>query len=382
MSQSSSPSPSLHPTLSVALTSLDAPLDAELSLYRRQRHQSQATDWVHQSQEGDPNPAEPLALPSSAPIGGAVQPEDRPPASTPSVQNAAVNLPQPQSPLDSETQGEAEGAVEEPALVSKVDAAGTVDPGNQRSGLVKQPQQTPESFEQYLDPSIEDYLESSEALLQHLDDSEQAVTEPAPKGAPVPLRIWGIITVVAVVMVGCVGFVIANTTNLLKVFAPAEGPPSSPVSPSLKDPPGEGTASPSTASDSASPALGSATPKGPDLSAEEFVDLNLSNLGRVDPQQSNPGTTAAPNPIIAPDPTPTPVPVTPAPNQRSFYVVTDYTDAASLAAARRVVPDAYLSTLGDKQRIQLATLYDYQRAKEFVQSVKGKGLNATILTSN
>ena len=408
MTQSSSLTPSLHSVLASALASLDAPLETELALYRRQRTSTQASALVHQPQTQDADPSVASALPYAE--HAPTHLEDLPPAHL--EEHAPTHLEEPLSELSPDDliqvpsaqrvppMPEVDERLEEPAAAQAQsqsdDSPHSQSSRAEQSSLVRQPVNTSESFEHYLDPAIEDYLESSEGLLQHLEDSSPIAALPT-KDPITPVKTWGIIGAVAVVMLGCVGFVLFNTTNISQVFTsstsdqPASTPPGdttveSPSAPSPTRAPSSKATQPPT----------SATPKGPDLSSQEFVDLNLSNLGKVDPQSGSgtaPGTgapsgatatTTAPGtaPTTTPGTTPSPGATSSPGNTRSFYVVSDYTGQDSLDQARRIVPNAYLTTFADGQRIQLATLYDFQKAKEMAQSLRNKGLNATILASN
>ena len=360
MTQSLSTAPSLHPVLRSALASLDVPLDTELALYRRHRSQ-QATALVHQPQ-GEETASDLPALPASE---GAIAPL--------STTEATASLP--------------EGAVQTAAsdALSADAAPGASEVAAQQPDQISPSPKTAKTFDHYLDPSIEDYLESSEALLQHLEDSDAAVPPPPPQPPSNPVRVWSLVAVVALMMLGCVGFVIATTTGLFK-RPPAKSPQSAQVTTTPK------TAVADADRPAPSPSATSVTPKGPDLSSKEFVELNLSNLGQVDPQ-TRPEPTPAPGatapsvalPSVAPSPPAagsTPAPASPPAGTRSFYIVTTYTGDASLAQAKQVVPNAYVATFADGQRIQLGTLYDFEKAKEMAQGLREKGLDASILASN
>ncbi|NJK74668.1 MAG: SPOR domain-containing protein, partial [Microcoleus sp. SU_5_6] len=59
-----------------------------------------------------------------------------------------------------------------------------------------------------------------------------------------------------------------------------------------------------------------------------------------------------------------------------YYVVTDYTDEKSLAAARTAVPDAYIRNFSRGVKIQMGAVNDAASAERLVKELQAKGVRA------
>ncbi|MFM6175727.1 MAG: SPOR domain-containing protein [Sphaerospermopsis kisseleviana] len=104
-----------------------------------------------------------------------------------------------------------------------------------------------------------------------------------------------------------------------------------------------------------------------------------------------PGRTAPsappPRPLTAPT-TPRPpaplaqAPVAPAPLQPSprYYVVVDYSGDASLAAARRIVGDAYVRNFSSGAKIQMGAFSLAATAQNLVQQLQQQGISAQMVS--
>ncbi|KAI9135593.1 SPOR domain-containing protein [Acaryochloris sp. CCMEE 5410] len=234
-----------------------------------------------------------------------------------------------------------------------------------------------------LDPAIDDYLDSSTALRQHL---EEAVAEPEtpPVTTNNPLTPKRIMLLVGGSILGALVVVLfLHVTGLRnKLWPPKQPRPSAPVSAS--SPP----KSPSAPAPPSESPLVATSPPGPDLSKKEFSDVNLENLSRLDPSSSpspSPATSPSPQPSAAPTPAATlsqkPVPILK--NQTSetglFYVVIPYNNAASLQQTRKIVPTAFLTNGTGGQQVQAGALESLDAAKRLAKQLRSKGLSAAII---
>jgi hypothetical protein len=218
----------------------------------------------------------------------------------------------------------------------------------------------PEALERFLDPSIEDYLESSEALLKHLDNSDGTIAKPAKrprqkvspkssskkslpqKSSGLAFKVLGSVLAIAL-LVGMAMLILKQLTTRSRDPKPVtQSPVSSSLQPAVQVP---------------------STPVSASSSAIAITPLPLK---------------PTPTPISSPKPTdlPTAVEIAPAP----FYaVVAPYSDDASLQRARQLVPDAFIADIKGQKRIQLAFLDDLQRAQRLVNDLKNEGFPATIV---
>ncbi|HEY9827383.1 MAG TPA: hypothetical protein V6D19_18235 [Stenomitos sp.] len=219
----------------------------------------------------------------------------------------------------------------------------------------------PEAFERFLDPSIEDYLESSEALLKHLDDS--TIDPLSPSAAP-PQKKWTLplkgtlITVGLLALAGLAGIVLSQWSKLQK-------PQTTPISPTAP-------------AQSVTPAGGSPAPTGTGLPSIPPSNPSSSGGTTASPTaQAIPGkSTSSPSPAPASSPSASPS----AQNGARYYiVVAPYQDSASLEKARELVPDAFIDDKGGQSRIQLAQLDDLQQAQQLVNDLKKRGFSSTVL---
>ena len=119
-------------------------------------------------------------------------------------------------------------------------------------------------------------------------------------------------------------------------------------------------------------------PNGPNLAADEFVDLNLNNLSTL---KTSPSQSAA-IPRLDGKQRPqdlAPTLLTPAQKQDDvYYVMTDYFGDRSLAQARKIAADAYVLKLPEGNRIQIAAFLKESEAQEFVKKVQQQGIAAWV----
>ncbi|MGF1602086.1 MAG: hypothetical protein ACFCU8_08705 [Thermosynechococcaceae cyanobacterium] len=220
MKESPEQSTALHPALQNALASLDLRLEDELSHYRQQRSQLALPPQMVESPVDENDSA--IPKPDDLNAGG----EDRSdpqwakaePEVTPIFANALETHHDPEQlefegmgaansmePVEPETlpdaalvneAAEAQASVLVPTnnaeriaadeggmieIETPLDATFDSEAVEALNQPTEPPSDFPKSYENYLDPSIEDYLESSEALLQHLEESK---AEPKAKAKP------------------------------------------------------------------------------------------------------------------------------------------------------------------------------------------------------
>ncbi|MEG4809028.1 hypothetical protein QUA82_16050 [Microcoleus sp. F8-D3] len=281
------------------------------------------------------------------------------------------------------------------------------------------------------------YLESSEKLIESLDDSkaEPAVERSLAASLLTPLGLSSML----LFLLSCtaLGYAVRYPSNLVKMAGlnrlldRTSPSPDSPASTAI--------------SDTGSKEL----PKAPNLVSKEFVELDLSTLSNVQPTVSpipspSPKASIPPTPPAPPGPgaavpiptedgnpargreqglnnlstallpTPSPsaaqpvptlptLPPTASPAQPAaaspataspaaaspaasplgrparaadgfYYVVTDYTDEKSLQQARKAVPDAYVRNFSKGVKIQMGALNDAASAERLVKELQEKGV--------
>jgi len=343
MSQQSS-SPTLHPVLQAALKSLDLELEVELVQYRCHR-----------------------AVRSFSP-------------------------PVPQAKPD-KTSASALGKLAITSKPLELAELGFNRTGSDRNtahlAAIKEEQSLTELTRHRLNP--DGYLESSEALMKNL---QQQKTFRQSKPARTLLTTGGILAIVLLLSSVGSGYLLLETPQLLDSSKPSDSP-----SPTTASPTPVATRSPDLA---ANP-----TAISPDLSAEEFVKLDLTSLSQVksppDKVQSsspirpiNPGsgsqtTTAPTQSISSPHPlsqqkqSPRPsgkttkaTEVASSQGDGYWYVLVNYTGNSVLQQVQKIVKDAYVRDLPEGKRIQVGAFNDRQPAQELVQALKRAGIAATI----
>lgn len=242
----------------------------------------------------------------------------------------------------------------------------------------------------------DDYLESSEALLRSLAESEpqsQANSQQNQKNNSLlsPLGIGSmLLLLVASAILGIVLFQpkFIPELNFSKLFSRSQT--------------NTGENNPSTEANSApvEPQL-TPVPQYPNLANDEFPEVkNPNDVVGLTPKPapiSPPVVNQQPNPVAEPvapvqpinpvsptteqpttQPTTQPAPITdadlkPSPNGMYQFVVENQGETA-LANARKIVPDAYLSS--DRKYIHVGAVSNQERAKKLLAELKAKGLDA------
>lgn len=304
MNETSEQTAILHPVLQTALASLDLTVESELTYYRQEQAQllippeESSTALVSEVQpevelEDQPSsgaavldtPNPPFGSPPISPAthlepvadASSAEPETLPDAALvpePEIQEAALVTTSDDQPAETEDMI----AIETPS-----DAA--LDSETAEPLSTPPPADFPKSYENYLDPSIEDYLESSEALLRHLEESK-AELEQKPKQKKNLLP--GLLLALFVLSLGAL-----ILWGLRRGRRPADPPPAETVSPSP---------SPSLAP---SPSLGlPQLPITPSPAPSETATPSPTPTASSIPLQP-------PSPAVTTSPSPSPSPVSP-----------------------------------------------------------------------
>ncbi|MFK8183215.1 MAG: hypothetical protein AB8B99_07555 [Phormidesmis sp.] len=137
-------------------------------------------------------------------------------------------------------------------------------------------------------------------------------------------------------------------------------------------------------------------PPGPDLSAQEFVNLKLDNLSslnmqpRLDPLATAatpvspalpPIASAAPPPIpqnILPSAPATPTQALSIPAGTNYYVTVPFSTEQGLIEIRKAVEEAFVRQFSDGNRIQLAVFDNPGTAQSFIANLQTQGVQAQI----
>jgi cell division septation protein DedD len=209
----------------------------------------------------------------------------------------------------------------------------------------------PKAFDQFLDPSIDDYLQSSETLLKHLNQPAEANSAPVDEAAAPPKRSWVVIGGITLLTLGLLalgGFLVMLA---LRWFS---------IKPNLQAPIQPSPLPTSSLSTGATPSLS---------------PLPSTAIATPLPPAATEG--------VPPTPSPTNTPTLPVnPNASRYVVLSVANSPVSLQTAQRLVPDAYVVEVDGQQRIQLAALDSLQQAQQMVDELKNQGFPATIVAQN
>jgi hypothetical protein len=367
-------------SLQVVLACLDLSLESELALYRRQNLQTSGALALSESDQSDESSSRFETDPeeSSLANSGNTKVDINP------LQSLFSNADDPQEV--SATALSAPESNPQEVAIAKLEKNGVQNSGStvrevtsfagefeEDPETLPEPYSTeavsrPEALDRFLDPSIEDYLESSEALLKHLDDSEGAIAKPVkptksarqlkkpspPKSSP-PTSAWAFKLLGGVLatalLIGIAMLVLKQLTTKLR-NAPVPQPSlQSSIQPSLQP-----TVQTSLAPASVRPSAIAVTP----------LSLKPTSVPVSSPKAAS--ALVSPKPTVRPS---------------AFYaVVAPYRDNASLQRARRLVPDAFIADINGQRNIQLAFLDDLQRAQRLVNDLKNEGFPAVIVSQN
>jgi hypothetical protein len=395
---------SLDPILQKAIASLDLQIDTELARYRKKRSQ--------ENDSPNPNPKiQQVSYPSSW-----------------VDLNTVSYIPVSSIPTQEKGLG-AENQIKPRKKASKTPSSPDlpsfgkgVDPEQKAeiiSSLVHQPKpETEADQETTTQKPPEDYLESSEKLLQTLAEpttKKKSDNNSIIKQLLTPLGVGSILLVLATsALLGSVFLTpeMLSKLNLSQILKTQENTPDS------------NTDQPVTTSQIQQPTI----PNSPNLATEEFVPINLETLSFLEPK-----TTIVPTPPPSPTktttavaPAPTPIPTQPkttvlpaeagtsnlanallppslrpqsppptldrvtiaplpslptTPTATSFYVVAEYKGDPSLESARRLIKDAFVRDFPQGKRIQVGFFPTQAEAEKFANNLKSKGLAVSILSN-
>jgi hypothetical protein len=233
--------------------------------------------------------------------------------------------------------------------------------------------------------NIEDYLASSEALLKNVSVRRQ---ESSSHPLKMLLSPWGLISATGLVLSVIGSYLILNPEFLDQWRFNQASAPASPAVSAMDSNAASAPTSPTAE-----------VPKNqPDLSAQEFQDLNVSNLGHLNPTASPsaqpnadssavaPGLPDAVNPTATPDASgasasdPATAEAAEPGSDDFYYVIADYTGDQSLKQAQTAVPEAYLVNFKEGVKIQFAA-YEPNAAADadsLVQTLKSQGISASV----
>ncbi|MFW6359880.1 MAG: SPOR domain-containing protein [Chroococcales cyanobacterium] len=395
--------PSINPVLQAALSSLDIQLESELTRYRRLRER----------------PIKPRRQPSEASSPSsrlkeiAFEPTTKPPANNPSAKagDSAIALPSMGKPLDNNVEEAVSTLVHQP----------------QESATQSESAAQSDSVPPQIPP--QDYLESSEKLLQTLAEEENVNEADSNDSNPLftPLSVGAVLVLFVASMLLGSALIKPETFShwgLDKLFNNdsnlTSDTPSVAVSPIGEE-----------------ESLGGGNSNQElNLARDEFVKLSLDNLSTL--PDVNPSPSVAPSPQTAPSPAtaqpnsnvseipyantgsglatallppglqpypypqavvPYPVTVPPNPSPRPsvseavkaeaapaptgeeanlYFAIADYTGNEALEKAQEVIPDAYLRNFAPGVKIQLGAFKEEAQAKQLVTQLKEKGITASV----
>jgi hypothetical protein len=345
-------------SLQAALACLDLSLESELALYRRQNLQTSGALALSESDKSDESSSLFETDPEESSLANSSNTANDPQEVGITAFSAPENNPQEVAIAKIEQDGVQDSGSTEREVAS---FAGEFeeDPETLPEPYSTEAVSRPEALDRFLDPSIEDYLESSEALLKHLDDSEGAIAKPVkptrsarhlkkpspPKSSP-PTSAWAFKLLSGVLatalLIGIAMWVLKQLTTKSR-NAPVPQPSlQSSIQPSLQP----------TVQTSLAPAS---------VRPSAITIIPLSSKPTSVPV-SSPKATVRPS---------------------AFYaVVAPYQDNASLQRARRLVPDAFIADINGRRNIQLAFLDNLQRAQRLVNDLKNEGFPAAIVSQN
>ncbi|MBD1931334.1 MULTISPECIES: hypothetical protein [Cyanophyceae] len=421
-SSRSSSAQSINPALQAALGSLDVHLEEELSRYRRER----AGRGVPPNRGmGHNQVRKPIDMISVNATGG------RNPSPAPKEAYSTPAIPASEPPLAAQEIKAVEQTHKEPiethsAAMPSFNLAAASDIPIPRAPEAAPPEvpAPPEPIDQAATTiQPDDYLESSEQLLRSLAQEEAAARSQRSflDNILTPLGVGSLLLLLF--STAMLGYVVTNPSTLSSLGLDRFWKSSTPTvaqSPTATTP-----------QTNASPATDTGKPNGPDLSSDEFKDLNLDTLSTLkptpssssrtpqvavpSPQVSVPPIAPLPNPpaiesttdvpsgtgAIVPVRPPAPLPVLPArspvaattpsaqpsasptvtepapPNPEGFYyVVVKYNGPSSFEEARKVVPDAYMSPQGTQ--IYLGAFKKDSEAKTLVTELQKQGISASV----
>lgn len=136
-------------------------------------------------------------------------------------------------------------------------------------------------------------------------------------------------------------------------------------------------------------------PPGPDLSANEFIHLDLENLSALNMPQTMPQSAASSQSLpLAPSagtvlppiasnegatsPTTTGIQAAAVPTGLTYYVTVPFTTEQGLFEIRKAVDAAFVRQFADGNRVQLAAFNNPESAQQFIADLKAQGIRAQV----
>ncbi len=224
-------------------------------------------------------------------------------------------------------------------------------------------------------PAPNGYLESSEKLIESLDDLPP-MPEPVDinlksKRKTVSLLAGAILGLFGLIAGLGVSYIVSSPTMTQKLADLFKGKNAAVVAEAEKEP---------------------FAPPGPDLSEREFVDLDLAKLSslKMSPAPLDPATnpsnqsppesspTAAQLPPIGGQPASSGIQAAVVPVGVTYYATVPFTTEQDLTTARAVVEEAFVRSFSGGNRIQLAAFDNLAEAQRFVDDVKKRGVTAFV----
>lgn len=411
---SSSPVSGLKPALAAALASLEVPLDQELARYRRTRiglrisNQYRIGNYISPA----PNQTETTATEDPVSLSGQEVNSQTPtvfvlnetpqtnPAPTTATNEELSHFNLAPNPESNDTQTPETAPNSDSSIVPASVKTNSGDNLPQTKDTPSQP---------------DDYLESSEALLRSLNDEQKPAQKPPSHASDSLLSPLGIGSMLLLLVASLtLGYIVFNPNsqswpqwNFRRLFT---------------SDPSAGTDSPETSGSSTQTRIQpeiTPIPKYPNLAAKEFPEVrNPTDLVGLQPKvEPTPRPVVTPQPVTPPvinslpelqplppvnlpaipttqsspaptptaTPTPTPTPTSTPSNTDSelkpaadgfYHIVMDNQGDGALAAARKVVADAYLSP--GQTVIYLGAVKTPEAAKQRVKELQSQGLKAKV----
>ena len=365
------PSNDLSPALEAVLSSLSVNLEAELNRYRRNR-------YLHSAADEDIFADLDAVVDSSSAINFDLESAqlDVPVAA---LAIASPKAPPPLPPNKKLTQ--TRPTAQEHSQDRAAESALTIQSHSDRP-LADSPEV---AFQQLIQPDLDSrskilsppsgdrYLSSSEKLIESLTDvaamPEPVDLNPEPRRKTVSLMAGAALGFLALVAGLGASYVMSNPEMAQTLAGRGSGDRATvdPVSKRTFDPPG------------------------PDLSAQEFVDLKLDNLSSLNMRTSlDPLSSAAvPVPPVLPpieranslsvaQPAADATQALSIPAGANYYVTVPFSTEQGLIEVRKAVEEAFVRQFSDGNRIQLAVFDNAETAQSFIAKLQMRGVQAQI----
>lgn len=412
-----SKTPSLKPPLAAALAGMEVQLDRELARYRRTRTggyraSNQSSSYAPSSSIGlqylapvtatppesvadslndDENSTEiPISETSVTPLTYTNEITTTPPPPPPPPPNPKVTV-TPDPVKETATPPGSSSASIVPVTTIKADSNENLNQNITDSTPQNQP---------------DDYLESSEALLRSLTQEAPKTQKRPASNSDSLLSPLGIGSILLLLMASVIlGYVVINPKSLPQFSLDGLFKRNNSTATNSDT---DSQSSNGNTKTVAQPQL-TPIPRYPNLAQDEFPEVKTPNdvvglTPKPKPTQQEPTSTVplqnspkatssvvpvSPAPVttapvaITPSPTPLPIPTQNIPisdlkpsSDGFYHVVIDNNSENAFAAARKAVPDAYLSP--DGKLIYLGAIKNKEKVQELLNDVRQKGLNARI----